>query len=333
MCLYPRLLKNKKYVPNKKNDGNPPPLPKRLVNGKWVDDVRVSLVPVGCGKCIECMRQKKNNWRIRLAEEVRENCNGHFVTFTFSNEALSDLYERYFIETGLEGYLLDNELATKAIRLFLERWRKKTKKSVRHWFITELGHKGTENIHLHGIIWTDKSADFVEETWSYGFVWNSKKYNGYVNERTVNYITKYCTKMDSVHKYYVPKILCSKGIGRGYFDRDDWKLNKFNGVFTESSYRTSQGYKISLPIYYRNKIYSDSEREKLWCNMLDKNERYVDGIKINMNSLEGEKDYWRHLLAARKKNVRLGYGNDEKDWKKYWYEHNKRKLMHEKRGI
>ena len=42
---------------------------------------------------------------------------------------------------------------TKAIRLCLERIRKHTGKSVKHWFITELGHNGTERIHLHGIVW------------------------------------------------------------------------------------------------------------------------------------------------------------------------------------
>ena len=48
MCLYPKLIKNKKYVPNKKNKGKVPTPP----------DERVLWVPVGCGKCIECMKQK-----------------------------------------------------------------------------------------------------------------------------------------------------------------------------------------------------------------------------------------------------------------------------------
>ena len=61
-------------------------MPKVKKEGKWVDDERVTIVPVGCGKCMECMKQKKNNWRIRLMEEVKSDKRGHFVTFTFSNE-------------------------------------------------------------------------------------------------------------------------------------------------------------------------------------------------------------------------------------------------------
>ena len=51
MCLYPKLIKNKKYMSNKKNGGVIPA----------VSDERTLFVPVGCGKCIECLKQKSNN--------------------------------------------------------------------------------------------------------------------------------------------------------------------------------------------------------------------------------------------------------------------------------
>ena len=56
MCLYPKLIKNRKYIANKKNGGNIPP----------VSDLRVLMVPVGCGKCIECKKQKSREWSVRL---------------------------------------------------------------------------------------------------------------------------------------------------------------------------------------------------------------------------------------------------------------------------
>ena len=51
MCLYPKLIKNKKYQKNKKNNGKIPEC----------NDERVLYVPVACGKCIECMKAKKEN--------------------------------------------------------------------------------------------------------------------------------------------------------------------------------------------------------------------------------------------------------------------------------
>jgi hypothetical protein len=138
MCLYPKLVDNPKYKANKKNGGVIPP----------IHDKRVLLVPVGCGKCIECRKQKKREWQVRLLEDIKTNKNGKFVTLTFDRESLEKLQD----DVGYisDNYVQNNAVATLGVRRFLERWRKKYKKSVRHWLVTELGHTGTERIHLHG---------------------------------------------------------------------------------------------------------------------------------------------------------------------------------------
>ena len=48
--------------------------------------------------------------------------------------------------------------------------------------------------------------------------------------------------------------------------------------------------------------------------MLDKNERYVDGVKIDVS--EGLEDYYKCLKEGQRKNKILGYGDDKVDWKK-----------------
>ena len=121
------------------------------------------------------VKKKAREWQVRLLEDVKHNTNGIFVTLTFSNESIKKIVSG--IRNGIKGYELDNEIATKAVRKFLERWRKNNKKSVRHWLVTELGHEGTENIHLHGIIWTDKREE-IEKNWQYGYIWLSDKNKG-----------------------------------------------------------------------------------------------------------------------------------------------------------
>jgi len=116
MCLYPKLIQNRKYIANKKNGGNIPA----------VLDNRVLYVPVGCGECMECKKQKSRDWQVRLLEDIRHNKNGIFVTLTLSNESIRELGK----DIILEGYDRDNEIAKIATRRFLERWRKKHKKSV-----------------------------------------------------------------------------------------------------------------------------------------------------------------------------------------------------------
>lgn len=325
MCLYPKLIKNPKYTANKKNNGNVPK----------VDDKRKLLVPVGCGKCMECMKKKAREWNVRLNEEIKNNKNGIFVTLTFSNEAIKELKEALYEERirkeiidNLDGYELDNELARIGIRRFLERWRKKYKKSIRHWLITELGHNGTENIHIHGIIFTNEKEETIKEIWKYGFIWTSLK-DGYVNEKTINYITKYCTKIDEKHKEYKPKIFCSSGIGKNYIGTLNSKINKYKKGKTKEYYQKRDGTKLALPIYYRNKIYTEEEREKLWIEKLDQKIRYVDGVRIDIS--KGEEEYYRKLKHAREKNKELGYGSDEINWERKRYERELRNLNYKKR--
>ncbi|AXH77798.1 MAG: replication initiator protein [Microviridae sp.] len=318
MCLYPKLIKNRKYLPNKKNGGKPP----------TIKDPRTAWVPVGCQKCIECKKQKARAWTIRLQEEIRTNKNGQFVTLTFSNESIKQLTDILYEENGGEeitGYQLDNEIATLATRRFLERWRKEHGKSIKHWLVTELGHNGTENIHIHGLIFT-KNKKEIKKRWKYGFVF----VGDYVNDKTINYISKYILKADEKHKQYQSIVLTSPGIGSNYIKRADATLNKYKVTGeTKETYTTRSGTKINLPIYFRNKIYTEEERELLWLQKLDKNERWVCGSRVDMSREPIQ--YYELLKYHRERNARLGYGNDEKNWEQHKYEEQRRNLLIKKR--
>lgn len=300
-------MNNPKYRANKKNKGVVPTM----------TDKRVSMIPVGCGKCMECRKQKANEWIVRLGEEIRERKNGKFVTLTFTNEVLQKVSKEVI---GLDGYELDNEIAKICVNRFRERWRKKYKKKPRMWLITELGTTSTERIHLHGIIWTDQSKEEIEERWSYGHTWCGK----WVNGDTIGYIVKYLSKGDIKHKEYKPKMFYSNGLGKGYTKRADAENNKFKGEETKTYYRDRQGFKRALPNYWRNKIYSDEEREKLWIQKLDEKVRYVNGRKIDIS--KNEDDYWKVLKEEQQKNKRLGYGDDTVNWERKRYEREMRNL-------
>ena len=62
MCLFPTLIDNPKYKPNKKNEGRVPPC----------FDERIKKVPIGCGQCMECRKKKSREWTARLMEEIKE---------------------------------------------------------------------------------------------------------------------------------------------------------------------------------------------------------------------------------------------------------------------
>lgn len=298
---------------NKKNGGNVPSVP----------DDRVLWVPVGCGKCIECKKQKARQWQVRLTEDIRHNKNAYFVTYTFNDRAMISLDRE--IDKKLDGYDRDNAIVKLAIRRYTERWRKKYKKTLRHWLVTEIGGKATERVHIHGIVWTNEKEDITKiwnsaKTGPYGFVYIGE----YVNEKTINYIIKYVSKIDRKHKEYKQKIFTSKGIGVDYLKRLDSERNEYKGKKTCETYKTKIGLELALPIYYRNKIYNENQREKLWLDKLDKKERWVLGERVDVS--ENDTEYFKLLKYAREKNDRLGYGNDKSDDLEKEYERKLRNL-------
>jgi len=313
MCIYSKLVTNPKYRSNKKNGGIVPPL----------NDKRMKQIPAGCGKCIECRKQKGNGWAVRLMEDIKDHKNGHMVTLTFSDlelKKLEDDVQAESVET-LEGYALDNTAAVKGIRRFLELWRYYEGKTLRHWLVTELGETKTERIHIHGIVYTDE-PELLRERWKYGHVWIGK----FVNERTIKYVTKYLTKTDFKHKEYEPKMCVSPGIGRGYIERIGKKKNRFNEEKTDVSYKARNGQKYSMPIYWRNQLWSEEEREKLWGYTLDKEERWIDGVKIDLKWDDAEELETKARKQAQIKNDRLGYGSDKKNWSQKRYENDIRNM-------
>lgn len=315
MCLFPRFIKNPKYNSYKLKKGD-----------VICDDFRKMYVPIGCGKCYECKRQKAQQWRIRLAEELKVHKHAYFCTLTFAPEELKKLAkENECIEDS-------NAIATIALRRFLERYRKQNKHSIKHWFITELGHEETERIHMHGIIFDEEEWDNEKlfKFWKYGKCDTGQ----YVNLRTINYVIKYMLKIDTKHKNFEPVVLCSAGLGENYVHtwsaKNKYKYIKGN---TPEYYTLPNGAKVALPIYYRNKFYTEKERENMWTDRLDKAEIYVNGIKIqNVDTEKGQKTYYTTLATMQEWNNKIGYGNTSEEWKTLPYNITFKMLQKGKRG-
>lgn len=290
MCLYPRLMRNPKYTKTKKNGGVIPRF----------SDERVLSVPVACGKCIECRRAKAREWTMRLFEQLKDTPDATFITLTFDDEHYTEIEE-------MSSY---NEFAANEIKLFIKRIVKQRGRSIKHWIITELGHEGTERLHLHGILFEKIEHSELEKLWGRGFVHCGE----YCNEKTINYIVKYVFKTDNDHKNYVPKIFASKGIGSGYLKRSECRKHTYQEKEeTNETYQTPDGRKINLPIYFRNKIYTEDQREKLWLKKIETETRFVKGQQISIKG-GNYREYINALKWAQRKNEAMGYGSNG-EWK------------------
>lgn len=295
---------NPKYKANKKNKGK---IPK-------IQDKRVMYVPIACGKCAECRRAKAREWRVRLEAEFKSDHQCYFTTLTFSNEAMREIDPK--------DELSANEFASRAIELFRKRWYKFKKKGVKHWLVTELGHGkrserdklSTHRVHLHGFIWiNEEEQEDFKRIWKYGLV----DFGEYVNSKSISYCVKYVSKVDEAHPNFQSKILTSKGIGKDFLKTHEVERKQFKGDQTEEYYRCANGQKIPLPIYYRNKIYNEEERELLWINKLNKQKRYVMGQEIDISTNEGVAKYLQVREYQADRTEKLGYPKQPWSKKKY----------------
>ena len=277
MCLYPTFVKNPKYKPNKKNKGKPP----------VCRDRRLLYIPTKCGCCIECRKEKQREWRVRLEEELRSNF-GYFTTLTISPKGIKEIEEKI----NLKWEENPNEIATKGLRLCLERVRKETRKSIKHWCVTELGEEN-DRIHLHGIFFGRNSAELIKKHWKYGFVF----IGDHCNSESINYMTKYMLKVDTKHPSFKQIVLASPGIGAGYTDRLDylWQKQNYNKI-SVATYTFRNGTKMAMPKFYKNKIFTEKEREKMWINNLNRGLLWIYGEKVKADdweTIDNLRKYWQ----------------------------------------
>lgn len=343
MCINKKQILNRKYTMTKKNGGIVPVL----------RDRRQMYVMVPCGQCYVCKRKKAREWRMRLSEDLKVNKNAKVVLLTFSTESLRQITNGEDLRgkkigkpIELTGYELDNEICRRAVKAFRERWRKKYGRSIRHWLITELGTdpKKTEHVHMHGLVWIDDryivEGDFMDEVeriWAYGMLgrgrknWETGKWDNYINEKTASYFTKYVSKRDDLHKEYNQIILTSAGIGKAFLNSVEVDNNRFRGKETNQLYQVKDGGALPMPEYFRRKLYTDEQREKLTGWMLDEGIIYIDGKPFKADV--GDDKINLMYKALREKNARLGFGDGTKNWARKAQENSRRRWKQKKRGI
>ena len=61
-------------------------------------------------------------------------------------------------------------------------------------------------------------------------------------------------------------------------------------------YRKKTNNKLNLPIYYRNKIYTEEEREKLFIQKIEKGDVWICGEKVKISVIEDA--FWKNAMIV-----------------------------------
>ena len=111
-------------------------------------------------------------------------------------------------------------------------------------------------------------------------------------------------KIPEKNPEFIGKVMASKGIGKGYWKSYNARRNRYVQSETNENYKLPDGSEVPLPQYYRNYIYTDEEKEKLWIEKQERGYRYIGGEKVMMD----DEETWANL-------TRYYQGINENVWK------------------
>lgn len=243
-------------------------------------DVNPRMILVPCGKCINCIQRKRSDWSFRLLQEHKISTKSTFLTLTYNEANLPK----------------DSKLVKKDLQNYFKRVRT-LNNDLKYYAVGEYGTEGLRP-HYHAIVFNCDSDTLVNQ-------WHSTKGTdknvlGFVacdtvTEASIHYVTGYVVskhgKIDEKTGKAIntwspadikPFALMSKGLGKIYL-KHNTKFHKSN--FTTETTKEG-GQKQLIPRYYRDKIFSDTEKKMLVNELQKKFSRKTDSDEYDPNTGE-----------------------------------------------
>lgn len=243
-----------------------------------------------CGKCEACRNNDSLCWRIRLKEEFYNSENAYFVTLTYDDSKLN--FEQCFNNGNFVGFFptvnkKDIQKFFKRFRKHFENYYKEKQIKFSYFLVSEYGPTSYRP-HYHAILFNlpvlspidevqiAKITKEVQEIWSNGFIRIDK-----CNEQRIGYCTKYMS-CETVIPTYLPKPfrMISKGIGKCYLNNHNriiWHRKDLNNYYPDGNR------KFKLPRYYKDKIFSDDEKEMIY--QLNQERVKNENLKLKHNKM------------------------------------------------
>ena len=278
-------------------------------DGNPLTEYTYILVP--CGKCLACRINRRREWTVRLLNEEIYSSSSFFVTLTYDNEHLP----------------LDKNgnpcVCKRDVQLWLKRLRKKFGSGIRYFLNSEYGELGRPHYHAiifnlpptfapdsHSIIrFSDGHKSISFHSHSFQQIWGKGdvEYSEATKERC-GYCAKYFVDRKEIDSSLVPNFsLISKGtkfnklggIGSRYAEAIKSKVRYNQSV---SMIHPSSGKYVAIPRLYRNKIYSEEERQKMFQQYFNDYSLSDEYISLLENHKIVEANQLKAMTFKRKKS-------------------------------
>ena len=220
------------------------------------DKITGATTPAPCGKCPDCIAKRVSGWSFRLVQEDKQSLMSLFVTLTYAPEFVPNTKNKFMT--------LDKKHVQNFMKLL--RYYSPSFPKIKYYAAGEYGSEG-ERPHYH-IILFNANYEAVERAWSMGAI-----YFGTVTAASVGYSLKYISKKGKIPVHSrddrLPEFaLMSKGLGKNYLTEQ--MVRWHNEDLYNRMYLPFEGKKLSMPRYYKEKLYTKEQREHIGAHLAGK---------------------------------------------------------------
>lgn len=243
-----------------------------------------------CGKCPPCVQRRVNHWSFRLKKEMDRSVSAMFVTLTYNTDNVP-ITKNGFMTLDKS----DVQKFFKRLRRFHELNKVYENIPVRYYLCGEYGgNRGRP--HYHAILF-NTTQQAVEASWKLENNSLGQPHYGDCSLASIGYTLKYMHKQSKAGKHNrddrVPEFsMMSKRLGDNYLSPN--KVAYHNAFPLERNFLVHDGFKISIPRYYKDKMFSDEVKE-------------IVGEVSSILAYEGEERLVKELLKLHGDDWRAKY--------------------------
>lgn len=211
-----------------------------------------NLMPSPCGKCPPCIKRRVSQWSFRLQASEKHAETAYFVTLTYDTDN---------VPITKNGFMTLNQ---RDVQLFFKKLRKgHIGKPIKYYYCGEYGGN-KKRPHYH-VILLNSTPEAIEKAWTHG-----KPHFGAVNGASIGYTLKYLHKGKTVPMHanddrFPEFSRMSKRVGLEYLT-DDMKKWHHADLVNRGYVPLPGDIKCAMPRYYKNKLYSDDQKEEIMVN-------------------------------------------------------------------
>lgn len=284
-------------------------------------------INVPCGRCQPCKLRRISAWSFRLNKEAERSDSAFFLTLTYDNDHIP------ISKNGFMTLHKDQRITKKGKKVYwnhlqtffklLRYHNGKTDKPIKYYAVGEYGGE-THRPHYHIIIFNCKLSTLIGQKLAtqhkYGTIllngetpYNCKSWQcghitvGEFTEGSVGYTLKYICKDPQVGKFSrddrVPEYsLMSKKLGENYLT-DNMKRYHLNDLENRLYCTTNEGIKLSMPRYFKDKIYSKYQRNKIAQHYEKKEAEDYQKLTDKAQIIHDQRELNKRIYYAKQQGV------------------------------